>query len=67
MALRRDRWPRADVRIVLAEDGARVATIAENPLRPTRKLADEAHRVQQFLGLTRRHPEGDGAAQAHPR
>ena len=64
MALRRDRWPRADVWNVLAEDGAGVATIAENPLRPTRKLADEAHRTRQFLGLTTRQPEGNGAAQA---
>lgn len=62
MALRRVRWARTDVRNVPADDGAGVAAIAENPLRPTRKLADEAHRVRQFLGLTRRQPEGNGAA-----
>ena len=62
VALRRDCWARTDVWNVLAEDGAGVAAIAENPFRPTRMLADEAHRLPQFLELTRRQPEGNGAA-----
>ena len=60
VALRRDRRPRTHAPDMLAKAMARIAPVADNPLRHTRQPIQERHGVGQFVCLAGCNPEGDG-------
>ena len=62
VAPRRDRRPCAHVPDVLTKGVAGVATVPDDTLGHARKLVEQRNRMGQFMGLTGRQPEGDGAA-----
>ena len=62
VALRRDRRPSAHTPDVLAKDVAGVAAVPHDPFGHPRQLVEQGNSVREFMGLTGRQPEGDGAA-----
>ncbi len=62
VALRRDCRPSAHVPDVFAKDVAGIAAVSHDPFGHPRQLIEQGNSVREFIGLTGRQPEGDGAA-----